>query len=322
MSDPNVATILEGIVAGLKTSDRIEKLAGRLMFVIWDKSAAVPTMVKTVRPVGGVQIPVYAITVPDYVDVLSVLGGLKRSFPAKLLRKLKEQVYELVLDKDAKDRLYVDIDPKQDPRDVDVVFGVGAIGRIRAYVGLSRDDLVDDVVGDGSDFEAPRVVQEALPNIFSHPGNVPIYKYLRGAGLLDDDGLLVDPKQVDARVAKAVSERAKKLGLTKTYAKPAAKAAAKYGTLAKMIAGEPEHNVLNFLPALDEEKIDPIELRRFLIDSEPPPLTQYRSQWVKMVCLYDWLVYGRQVKPRRRRTRVTRKAKASPGATKSKARKK
>ena len=47
----------------------------RLIFVVWDKDADDPTMVQTVRPVGTVQVPVYSVTVRDYVDVEPTLLG-------------------------------------------------------------------------------------------------------------------------------------------------------------------------------------------------------------------------------------------------------
>ena len=99
----------------------------------------------------------------------------------------------------------------------------------------------------------------------------------------------------------------KKLGLTASAKKAAEKSAAQHKTLRQMIKAEVPHNVLNFIPALAEEKLDPGQLKRFLTKHEPPRGNQYRSQWVKMVCLYDWLVYGKQVKPKKRRRVVRQK---------------
>ena len=112
------------------------------------------------------------------------------------------------------------------------------------------------------------------------------------------------------KVADRVATREKRLALTKSYQRSAAKAIAEHGTLGALIVACRPDNVLNFLPALDESRLDLTELRRFLIASEPPPKDQYRSQWVKMVCLYDWLRYGRQLpvsKPRRAAARPPRR---------------
>jgi len=120
------------------------------------------------------------------------LHDLQRGFPAKLLRQLKEQVYELVLENDPKSRLHVaELGGDDDLSGVDVVFGIGAIEALRSYVGPDRDDLIKDVINDG-DLKAARVVTEALPKILSSSGNTPMYKYLRAAGMLDAEGELLD----------------------------------------------------------------------------------------------------------------------------------
>lgn len=320
LTDRNVATILHSIVSCLNTKERVSKLADRLIFVQWSPDATQPTIAPSVIPVEGQPIPVMLVTVSDFTGVFEVLGELRRRFPAKLLRQLKEQVYDLVLEADPKERLYVlELDEETDPSKVELVYGVGAIKALRSYVGLTRDDLIGDVLKDDGDLNALRVVQEALPVILGRPGNVPVFKYLRRAKLLDDGGKLVDSKTVDSHLSKAAKTRADRLGLTKTYTKPAKKSVSTHKTLAALIKNEPAHNVLNFIPALDEDKLDPAALREFLIKSEPPPKDQYRSQWVKIVCLYDWLVYGKQVKPKaRRRVRPRRRPGGATAKSKNK----
>jgi SIR2-like domain len=317
LTDRNVASILGSIASCLNTKERIERLTDRLIFVQWDKTASQPSMAQSVIPVDGNPIPVMTVTVADYLNVFSVLGDLRRRFPAKLLRQLKEQVYELVLEGDPKDRLYVlPLEPGADAREVELVFGVGAIQKVRSYVGLSRDDLVDDVIGDGTGLNDLRVVQEALPSILSHPGNVPVFKYLRASGLLDDQGKLIDPNTVASKVAKVVANREERLGLNKSYQKAAKKCVETHKTLQGLVAAELWYHVLNFIPALDKARLDLDELRQFLVNSEPGRQDQYRSQWVKMVCLYDWLRYGREV--RRMRRRPPRRRPRARGANSSK----
>ena len=303
LSDPNVATILNSIVSCLDSNESIAKLADRLIFIEWRGDVRESEMARGIVRVDAHPIPVLAVTVPDFVEAFEVLGGLRRGFPAKLLRQLKEQVYELVLEDEPKGRLHVlELDADDDLSLVEVVFGVGAIAQLRSYVGLSRDDLVNDLVDEGSDLNAVRVVQEALPNILTHPGNVPVFKYLRHAGLLDQDGNLLDAKSVHTKVANHVANRATRLSLTATSRKPALAAVKKSGSFKQLVAAAEPHNAVNFIPALDDGEIDPEELRRFLIKHEDLRQNEsHRSQWIKIVCLYDWLLYGRQMKPRPRR---------------------
>ena len=303
LSDPNVGAILHSIMDCLDSEESIARLADRLIFIQWDANATDPELARTVIKVDEKPIPVMTAIVSDFRGVYGALGALQRGFPAKLLRQLKEQVYDLVLEDNPKGRMHVAELGKDgdDLSDIDVVFGVGAIAALRSYTGLGRDEIVEDVINEETGLIPARVVQEALPEILSHPGNVPMFKYLRDAGLLDPDGDLLDA-DVPKKVSNRVKARAKKLGVLDQYKAQAQKAIGEVKTLRGLIETLEPHLVLQYVPALPEEEIDPEDLRRFLIKTEelfrrePPD-----SQWLKMVCFYDWLRYGRQNKSKSRR---------------------
>jgi len=309
LGDANIAAILNAIITCLDSTDSLKMLADRLIFVQWDEGAQESIMARSAIRVDSKSVPVMAVTVPDFLEIFQVLAGMQRGFPAKLLRQLKEQVYELVLEDTPKNRLHVlPLDSDSDISGVDVVFGVGAIAQLRSYVGLRREDLVNDLIDGCQDLNALRVVQEALPSILARAGNVPIYKYLRMARLLDKDGALINTKAVDAKVSKHVSSRAKRLGLTQTAKKAGRAAVKKSASLKYLINNEEPQNALQYIPALDESNLDPEELRRFLIKNEDLLEHEfYRPQWIKMACLYDWLLYGLQHKPKPMRGRPPRR---------------
>ena len=117
------------------------------------------------------------------------------------------------------------------------------------------------------------------------------------------------------KVASHVANREKRLGLIRSYEKTARTAVKQSPTLKQLISAEEPQLVLQHIPALDESTLDPEELRRFLIKGHDLTAREYyRSQWTKMVCLYDWLQYGRQNKskklrgPRPRRKRAAKKS--------------
>ncbi len=297
LGDKNVAAILHEIVSCLKTHERIEELADRLVFVEWNPNAKAASMSQTVLPVSENQIPVLRIEVPDFRELFSVLGGIQRSFPAKLLRQLKEHVYELVATDDPQGRLYVqDLEPGKDPRDVDVVFGVGAIASVTAYTGLHREELIDDVLADGDSspkYDPLRVVKEALPEILSRAGNVPIFKYLAEGKLLDGSGQLQNPDSVDQKILNHVKTRKKRLSVFEQDRAKIAKRLKKTPTLAELLEARP-NDALWEIPGLDPDKIDIEGLRTWLVDNRLTHDDTYFSQWAKLVCFYDWLRYVRQ----------------------------
>lgn len=301
LGDRNVAAILESIVGCLDSKESLEKLTDRLIFIEWKEDADDPQLSSSAIKVGDITVPMKIATVSDFHAVYEALGELHRGFPARLLRQLKEQVYELVLENDPKSRLHVaELGEDDDLSDVEVVFGVGAIEALRSYVGLDRDDLVEDVINGGK-LKAARVVTEALPKILTSSGNTPMYKYLRAAGMLDSDGELLDA-EVPKKVVNRARARAKKLGVLPNYTAQAQKAVREVKTLKGLIESYEPHVVLQYIPALPEEEIEPEALRRFLLKHQDMYETSGQvSQWVKIVCLYDWLRFGRQNKSKARR---------------------
>lgn len=296
LSDPNITTILKSI-ASVLTNDRVDQLRDRLIFLQWDPDAPDPTLAGSAVISDGFTIPVLTATVRDYRDAFTVLGRLKRKLPARVLRRLKEQVFELVRTNDPRGRLYVqDLTDDIDDKDIDVVLGVGLIAKLTAsYKGKSREDLFEDVLNDGP-LDPKRVVDDVLPS-FRRNANVPIYKYLRGAGLLADDGSLKDPRSVDPRVVRRVQAGVERLRAPSDYRKRAVSAAEEAGDFVTLADRHKPDHTLMYLAELPFERIDPDALRDYLVEHR---VTQYvnghqlqAGQWVKAVCIYDWLRYKR-----------------------------
>lgn len=200
LSDPNIQKILKSI-AGILTKDNLSKLQDRLLFVQWDGTITTPTMVSSVYPVDGMSIPMSQITVSDYREIFGALSTLKERIPVRLLRRVKEQITELVRTSDPKNKTYVThLDDSVNIADVDVVIGVGLERQLhlqkQGIVGLDRLDLLRDIVIpelDVSDTETMQlIVERVLPRHVSGRTNSPLFKYLRAAGYLNEDGQLTN----------------------------------------------------------------------------------------------------------------------------------
>ncbi len=312
ISDPNVFAVLRSI-ASVLTNENIAELQDRLIFIEWvDDSKETSTLQPIPFMTDGFAIPMQSAKVTDYGDLFQVLGGLERRFPAPVLRQLKERVYELVKTNDPKGKLFVqDLEADIDAAEVDVVLGVGAIEKQlqRSYKGLDRNQLADDVLSGKTDLDPRRVLTEVLPSIGRHI-HVPIYKYLREAGLLEDDGALRDEASVDKRVAYRVDHIQDHFEVPGTYKKRAEAAVDAAGDFKNLIEASDPLHVLIYIGALPAKKQDPDALRRFLLKYPPDEMGEkifYTTQWYKAVCLYDWLQFAKR--PKRR---PKRRARAAP----------
>lgn len=295
LTDEDVGLVLTSVAAAL-TTENLGRLQDRLIFVRWDEQQAEATFVPTQIAVSGLAIPVLLVTVPDFAGLFGVLAGLPRKFPARLLRRLKERVYELVLSKEPDASLaVVDIDDDTRMEDVDFVFGVGvrqSLGK-RGYVGLTREDLLRDTVAATSALEARKVAEEALPRVLRTPGNTPVFRYLRGAGLLRDDGTVLPTAEVDTRVAKRVALPTKPFAVPQqSEARARRIVAAAGGNFSRLLADQTTADALLGITAWPDDKLDLDPLRVFLAEQSCLFGTPLSSAWAKAVCLYDYRRYG------------------------------
>lgn len=151
---------------------------------------------------NGENVPYTKVVVPDYVGVFTYLSTLRRKFPARMLRALKENVFELVRSEDAKGQVFVtDFDPDVHTlKQCDFVIGVGVadqlgIDGVVGGVGALGIEAIDrlciclDWFGERELNLDPNIVltkvyPKILPNAW-----VPVFKYLRQAGIGSNDDL-------------------------------------------------------------------------------------------------------------------------------------
>lgn len=300
MSDNNVRKIVTSI-ASVLTAENLDRLADRLIFVNWEPDVEATLAVGNFD-VGTTVIPVRYATVPDYLGVFRVLGQLERRFPARILRHLREKVYELVrTSKPTAKVMVADLESDTDINEIDVVIGVGVQKRLveserltaKGLTGLKRRDLLDDVLHSTLDVaDYPQIVHEVLPIVGPSRTHAPVFRYLRGAGFLSNDGALLEgadiPKSVRAKVRLGIVPLRNK----GYFAERATKLWEQHGDFRTLINEARLTDALLTIPNLPPEDVNLVLLKDFLIQHHyllDEGKAADATQWVKCVCFFDYM---------------------------------
>lgn len=291
INDKNIENILKSIVKCLST-DNLEKIRERLIFIERAKDGAaeeISTYSKSFE--GGKSIDMTRIRLKNYEVLYQALLENQAKYNAPMLRRLKQDIYELVLTNKPTGRIRtVNLeDEKLD--DVEVVIGVGVLADFgqKGYAGISAEDLYADVVLDNRDFEAESIVQLALPILLARNSNsLPIFKYL--CNYSDD---------LPERVSAAVKDKNSFDDLLSgTIKRSRERHACRHETIASMCAKLSDGKCLQALPHLKEENISVAELHSFLVRilTENPSVLStgeqgFKTDLKRAIRIYDWLKY-------------------------------
>ena len=294
LSDENITSILKQIASCL-TNDNIGKLKDRLLFVQRDSAGRGDSFESSVVQLLGHSLPVTIIRTNDLSKVYRPLGSLKRRFSARLLRNMKEHIYELVLDNDPKSKIAVlDINEADSFDDLEVVYGVGVLPKLgdQGYSPITRADLLQDVMAPTSAYDANRIVTETLPGLCRETKNVPIFRYLRESSRIKADGS-IDETGLHPRVIEAAKRTHEGFYPPASYRSELNEVQ----NVCKSISGimlRYSGNSFLYVPLLRKDQVTIDDLEKYLLpnmklinDKAPNTQTYFRS----LICFYDWLKY-------------------------------
>jgi hypothetical protein len=304
LSDPNIRSIIASI-ASVLTNDNIHQLENRLLFLNWDPKASKATIAPSTFALDDTSIPIRLITAPDFLATFDVLGRLHRRFPAKILRHLKDQVYELARTSEPSGTVVVsDLESDTDLTQVDVVIGVGVTKRLqdKGITGLTRRDLIFDILDPRIELaHYEQIVVDVLPALANQRTHTPIYQWLRGAGLLEANGDLVS----DPRISTGIRARSR-LGIgplrpSGYFGARARRLVVANPSLSNLTSNLAVADALLAIPFLEPESVNADELRDYLVANQSlfsEGTVDQATRWTKCVFFYDFIVNKTPVAPR------------------------
>ena len=300
LTDPHVLEILEEIVECIPES-KMDALKENIIFVEWT-----PEIEKSVftESVLLKTLPVKLIRTNSYKDIFEVLSEVKRRIPAHIFRQIKDELYELVITNDPKGKLYVkEADAVGGSKgQQEFVVGYGAISKMKkseelakqGLIGLTREDIIRDVIFDNDGYQSSSIIFDVFPGLMRNQGNIPIYKYLDGAGLISEDGRVVKDGLCEPLVIRTVYDIDK-------Y-RPSGSEQGRANNIPQVREGiEQLYNSVDFNLFLrmavfvPPESLDLVALENILKKHADDDFTSgEKSQFIKIVCVYDLVRYSRK----------------------------
>lgn len=301
LTDPHILEILEEIVQCFPQK-KIDSLKQNIIFVEWNPGIQEPILTESIILKT---LPVKLIKANSYIEIFEVLSQIKRRIPAHIFRKIKDEIYELVITNDPKGKLYVR-EPdslSSDDGQQEFVVGFGAINKFKkseelsrqGLIGLTRDDIVRDVIFDSGGYNPTSIIFDVFPKLLKGGTHMPIYKYLNQAGMIDSQGKVASDILYDNILSKVDSgidkfrtsmnefRRAGNIqqvceGVEQLYQ------AVDWGLFLRMVV---------FIPL---EIIDLNAFEKILKKHADDKFTSSeKSLFIKMVCFYDYIKHANKI---------------------------
>ncbi|MDG4655280.1 hypothetical protein, partial [Chryseobacterium arthrosphaerae] len=223
-----------------------------------------------------------------------------RRLPLKILRHMKEMVYDFVKSSKPKSKIYLADDTNIDDLDlenVEFVYGFGLKDALasRGIKGIDSRDLLIDSIEDDLNFDPLSVSKNALSEMQGK--YLPYFKYLRNANLLNDEGLIPandETKELSPDFINLINNiketdfyPSSNYLLKKDYVNDT------YNSISELISNEIERHQILYIPLLEVNKINVEELYSF-IKAKNLKKEDLNTSLRKLICLYDYLKYKLQ----------------------------
>jgi len=287
LGDSHINRMLENLVACL-TSEQIEVLNDRLVFIRRAKHNEESTLQRGSITVGAHTLSIREYICADFLELFEMLGSLPERFPARLLRRLQQSVYELTFSTEPSGRVHVLPMDAEKIDEAEIVVGVGMMERLgeKGYKAIGRAELCHDMLNYETDHNTERLTNDLLSNLLRGAKYVPVYYPWYLDGRLNENGELEDTSGIPANAKALVS------GSTKLNPYLVRETALRKKQTFRDLLQETDENIaLEYGLICVYELEDVVALKSFLLEKTPKSGT-VTTQLAKLCCKYDHLVYG------------------------------
>lgn len=294
ISDVNIIQIIDSIVQCLD-SNNIHQLKDRLIFVEWDPKITQPTfqdgnIVLREKKV----LPIKHIKLDSFVELYEVMGSLKKRLPLKVLRKVKESVYEIIKSNQPTGNIYVgELDNIKDDSQIEFVIGIGIAKTAlssQGYVGVEAMDLIEDIIFESKGYNSQLLVEKAFPKLAKGNSYIPMCKYLKEASFFSKGNTLNAAGTAAIKQGKIVfrSDMPDCFMPPKSYNSKKTIIKNGYKDISSFLKDHDVPHAILYMPFIERKNIDLKAMQQFLADVFSNHKKHVDTNFRKLVCLYDF----------------------------------
>lgn len=293
VNDSDIRKILYSISQCLTEKQLIE-LKNRFLFINWTDNKQNNEIGELQYPFeNGKYFPMTQLNVVDYKAVFSVLTKKQSVYDLSLLRRLKHDVYKVILNNEEKAEKYISIwlDSSNNTN-------------IKKVIGVSRnseqeqsmpkgDDLYLDIVFDNKNYDATMLINKSLETLLKRNSNsLPVYKYIL--------------KYQHSKLPRFMEGFINNTGINKFFDSDSV-----INKRSRHIYSQNDfenkfkdngYSALHYFDLIDLKDLNKDKLHTFLqniiekeLDNDLNNAGTYKSQIRKMIKVLDWLIYGEEV---------------------------
>ncbi len=294
ITDDNIRSILSSIIDCLPPH-KLSLLKNRLIFVEWNAGDA------SLNDVGSHSIDVgkgkpllmTKISTDQFMPIFSGLLKIKARYNLSWLRRLKNDIYEVVKSNQPIDRVGLLSMEGSGEGEPQFVVGVGTSHGVE-YTMPNASEIYRDIVMNDGGFDVVRLIEEALPKLFKmHSGSLPFYKYLAAYG-----------KQPPDFLQKGLAESLDHFR-SDTIKNEIKKSSTSWFDFESLCNENNMSKALDCFPLIDDSSIQIDKLEAFLhqifsedkeILDSPKTDKSLKTKLRRVVKMFDWLKYSRKEK--------------------------
>lgn len=287
ISDKNIRNILKSI-SNCLPQDKLNILKERFIFIEWCNAGKEDISSYTITFENRSTIEMTKISLNDFSVLYEGLLENKIKYNPKVLRRLKEDVYELVKNNDTQSKIsVVDIENVDNYDDLEIVVGVGVYKDLgtQGYSRIKAENLYEDIIWSKNNYNAQKIVENTLPELLrSNSGGLPIFKYLE-----EYKGDL--PDKIKEQIDK-IASIGSFLGKTERNGMENRRKKIVLKSIAGLLNQFGESEAYKYILYLNEKEIKLSEmedyLKKIITGTE---ILQNNSILKKVIRVYDWIKY-------------------------------